>query len=168
MHCAPNYVPYDMVRILKNIAVCQKQFLLLSRNYTTSTTLECINSFRNLKQTSRSLLPEKCMCKNETFCIFRRSPSTTFCERKPSHSPKKLSDLQQSCTMNACTYQMFFQDMLSHVFNPTAEDFLLHQANFYRYSLYILSQKECPWAEQFTSLPKKGVGALSSVSAFNH
>ena len=28
--------------------------------------------------------------------------------------------------------------------------------------------KECTWVEHLTSLPKMGVGALSSVSAFNH
>ena len=28
--------------------------------------------------------------------------------------------------------------------------------------------KECTWAEHLTSLPKQGVGALLSVSAFNH
>ena len=28
--------------------------------------------------------------------------------------------------------------------------------------------KKGPWAEHLTSLPKRGVGALSTVSAFNH
>ena len=34
--------------------------------------------------------------------------------------------------------------------------------------LYRSLAKECPWAEHLTSLPRKGVGALSSVSTFNH
>ena len=37
------------------------------------------------------------------------------------------------------------------------------QSNMYR-SL----AKKGPWAEHLTSQPKKGVGALSTVSAFNH
>ena len=28
--------------------------------------------------------------------------------------------------------------------------------------------KECPWAEHLTSLPRKGVGAFLSVSAFSN
>ena len=32
----------------------------------------------------------------------------------------------------------------------------------------VVSQKRAPWAEHLTSLPKRGVGALSTVSAFNH
>ena len=34
--------------------------------------------------------------------------------------------------------------------------------------LYRSLPKERPWAEHLTSLPKRGVGALSTVSAFNH
>ena len=37
-----------------------------------------------------------------------------------------------------------------------------------RYTVYHILAKECPWAEHLTSLPKRGVGALSSVSGFNH
>ena len=33
---------------------------------------------------------------------------------------------------------------------------------------YCSLAKESPWAEHLTSLPKRGVGALSIVSAFNH
>ena len=33
---------------------------------------------------------------------------------------------------------------------------------------YCSLMKECPWAEHRTYLPKRGVGALLSVSAFNH
>ena len=32
----------------------------------------------------------------------------------------------------------------------------------------VVSVKELSWAEHLTSLPKRGVGALLSVSAFNH
>ena len=36
------------------------------------------------------------------------------------------------------------------------------------YSNYHSLPKKGPWAEHLTSLPKRGVGALSTVSAFNH
>ena len=34
-------------------------------------------------------------------------------------------------------------------------------------NIYHSLPKERPWAEHLTSLPKRGVGALSTVSAFN-
>ena len=34
--------------------------------------------------------------------------------------------------------------------------------------IYCGLAKRCPWAEHLTKLQKRGVGALSSVSAFNH
>ena len=36
------------------------------------------------------------------------------------------------------------------------------------YNKYCSLMIECPWVEHLTSLPKTGVGTLSSVSAFNH
>ena len=41
-------------------------------------------------------------------------------------------------------------------------------SNLEMYSNYHSLQKKSLWAEHFTSLPKRGVGALSTVSAFNH
>ena len=38
----------------------------------------------------------------------------------------------------------------------------------YIYIYCVSLAKECPWVENCTSLPKRGVGALSSASAFNH
>ena len=38
----------------------------------------------------------------------------------------------------------------------------------YTYMICHSLEKECPWMEHFTSLPNRGVGALSSVFAFNH
>ena len=35
-------------------------------------------------------------------------------------------------------------------------------------SMYHSLTKEHPWVEHLTSLSKRGVGALSSVAAFNH
>ena len=34
--------------------------------------------------------------------------------------------------------------------------------------LYYSLAKECPWVEYLTSLPERGVGALSNVSTFIH
>ena len=114
MHCAPSYAPHDMAS-LKTLLCFRNKF-----HYTEPQLHHKHSSgmHKQLEQSSRNLFPEKCMCKNETFCIFRRSPSTTFCERKPSHSPKKLSDLWQSCTMNACTEKCtkcFFKTCITRV-----------------------------------------------------
>ena len=49
---------------------------------------------------------------------------------------------------------------VSHVFNPIAEDFYLLLPLY----TYCTLTKEHPWAEQFTSLPKRRVGTLSSVT----
>ena len=89
------------------------------------------------------MIPEKCMCKNETFCIFRRNPSTNL--EKPSALWKKAFPFSKEAfqLVAKTTLRMHVQKNVpnvflrhvSHVFNPTtAEDFLLHQVNFYLYS----------------------------------
>ena len=42
------------------------------------------------------------------------------------------------------------------------------QDHWLRWSIYCSLPKKGPWAEHLTSLPKRGVGALLTVSTFNH
>ena len=49
---------------------------------------------------------------------------------------------------------------------PVSARFSLY--NSYTAVIYRSLAKKGPWADHLTSLPKRGVGALSGVSAFNH
>ena len=50
------------------------------------------------------------------------------------------------------------------MYNTQKWNFHCFSASVYYPSLL----KKGPWAEHLTSLPKRGVGALSTVSTFNH
>ena len=73
--------------------------------------------------------------------------------------------------MNLVTNATLCASMCVHVWNMHTHKYqysLVKAISGQNVGIYRSLPKKGPWAEHLTSLPKRGVGALSTVSAFNH
>ena len=154
--------------IFKNISVFQKPFPLLSRNYTTSATLECINSFRNFNKAPEALSQKSVGVKKRPSAFSEEALQLLFVkESLPILRRSFLICGKAALRMHVQKNAPNVLRHVSHVFNPTAEDFLLHQPNFYRYPFIHTLTKGAPMGRAVYKSAKEGCGH-SFKCVFNH